>query len=202
MTFDILTGLKFVDSWIGLYYWEPSLILFSDATEMFATFRFYVLMLLAWFFSRRVGWPKVCQAATTPRDSYLRRKRLFKNIDCAVYISMDYGTAMLTNVEATMHTASLIPFIIYTAVMVRVVLLFFYNADTYDSGLEINVNRWTIVRTIVNLSLNIKISILWLLRSQHRIPMPWRETGFYDANGKISLTHCHAHAYVVFRADF
>ncbi len=54
---------------------------------------------------------------------------------------MDYGTAMLTNVEATMHTASLIPFIIYTAVMVRVVLLFFYNADTYDSGLEINVNR-------------------------------------------------------------
>ncbi len=47
---------------------------------------------------------------------------------------MDYGAAMLTNVETTMHTAGLIPCVAYTAGLARVVPLFFYNADAFESG--------------------------------------------------------------------
>lgn len=62
------------------------------------------------------------------------REILFKNVDCSVHVSMDYGAAMLANVEATMHTAGLIPCVAYTAGLARVVLLFFYNADAFESG--------------------------------------------------------------------
>lgn len=57
----------------------------------------------------------------------------FKDVDCAVHVGIDYGTAVFTNVEATIHTIGLIPCVAYTTGLARVVLLYFHNADTFES---------------------------------------------------------------------
>ena len=55
-SFDILPGLKAEDSRIRLYScFEPKLILFADAAEMFAASPVHGLMQMAWFFSMRTG---------------------------------------------------------------------------------------------------------------------------------------------------
>lgn len=41
---------------------------------------------------------------------------------------------MLADIEATMHTASLVPRIAYTAGLARVMFIFFYNAGSFESG--------------------------------------------------------------------
>jgi hypothetical protein len=53
---DILPGLKAKDSRIRLcLYFEPKLILFADAAEMFAASPVHGLMQMAWYFLRQTS---------------------------------------------------------------------------------------------------------------------------------------------------
>ena len=59
----------------------------------------------------------------------------FKDIDCAVHISVDYGTALVADIEATMDTIGFAYCAAYTACLARIVLGFFNNADAFEPGL-------------------------------------------------------------------
>jgi hypothetical protein len=65
----------------------------------------------------------------------LSREIPFKNVDCAVYVGVDHGPALIANIEAPMYTIGLLLYSAHTAGLARLVLGFFVNTDSFDSGL-------------------------------------------------------------------
>jgi hypothetical protein len=53
----------------------------------------------------------------------------FKDIDCAVHIGVDHGSALVTIIEATMNTIGFTPYAAYAACLARIFLGFLNNTD-------------------------------------------------------------------------
>ena len=59
----------------------------------------------------------------------------FQDVDCAVHIGVDHGTALLADIEATMDTIGSACCAAHAACLARVVLGFLDNADAFKPGL-------------------------------------------------------------------
>jgi len=83
-------------------------ILFADAAEMFATSPAHGLLQMTWYSPGEPVDCRLCQTATTPRDTYLLREIPFEDVDCAVYVGIHFGATVFADMETSMHTAGLV----------------------------------------------------------------------------------------------
>ena len=103
---------------------------FADVVWLFATSPVRGLILPA-LVSLQANRLTAGQAATTPRGIHCLREILFKNIDCSVYIGMDYGMALFANIETTTDSACIMLVMTDTASLARVFLAYCNNADAF-----------------------------------------------------------------------
>jgi hypothetical protein len=57
-----------------------------------------------------------------------------EDVDCAVHISVHYGTAILADIETAMFTTGPVNSIAFAACLARVALVGVYNADAFKAG--------------------------------------------------------------------
>jgi hypothetical protein len=99
----------------------------------------------------------------------LPREISFKDVDCAVHIGVDYGTALAANIKATMDSIGFTLCAAHAACLACVVLGFFYNADAFKLGLVCKHLDYLIKRPFVKLLVP-AVSLVFAVSDVRKVP--------------------------------
>ena len=125
---------------------------------------------------------RLCQAATAPGDTHLLREIPFKDVDFTVHVSVDHGTALVADIEATMETIGSTYCAAHAACLACVVLGFLDNADASKPGLvrehPDDLIEWPFVELLIP-----AISPVFAITDVRKVPQ------LYQRSERLSTTY-------------